>query len=85
MPQYKFSIRFGDQLPSPLKAVELADESKAWAAGKQVVDVVVAWLDGNKQLATATLIVTDAWGSLVCELPFANNLVSAFGSLSGSH
>ena len=71
MPRFQFSIQYDDQLPSPLKTVELADESRAWAAGKQVVDVVVARLDGNKQLATATLIVTDAWGLLVCELPFS--------------
>ena len=71
MPRYQFSIQYDDQLPSPLRTVELADECRAWAAGKQVIDVVLARLDGNKQLATATLIVTDAQGSLVCELPFS--------------
>jgi len=73
MPRYQFSIQYDDQLPSPLKTVELADEGRAWAAGRQVIDVVLARLDGNKQLTVATLIVTDAWGSLVCELPFSGD------------
>jgi len=56
MPHYQFSIQFRDQPPSPLKAVELADESKARTTGKQVVELLVARLEGNPQLASATLI-----------------------------
>ena len=85
MPRYQFSIQYDDRLPSPLKTVELADESRAWAAGKQVVDHVVARLDGNKQLAMATLIVTDVRGSLVCALPFSADFGPALGSFRAPH
>ena len=77
MPHYQFSIQFRDQPPSPLKAVELVDESKAWATGKQVVKLLVARLEGNPQLPSATLVVTDAWGSLVCALPFSDAIQSS--------
>ena len=85
MPHYQFSIQFRDQPPSPLKAVELVDESKAWAAGKQVVELLVARLEGNPQLPLATLIVTDAWGSLVCELPFSDAAQPALKALGMLH
>jgi hypothetical protein len=85
MPHYQFSIQFRDQPPSPLKAVELADESKAWATGKQVVELLVARLEGNPQLPSATLIVTDAWGLLVCELPFSDAAQPALRALGMLH
>ncbi|GJE46945.1 hypothetical protein [Methylobacterium soli] len=81
MPRYQFSIKFGHQSPSHLKTVELRDESRALAAGKRVADVVAVRLQGNKQLANATLIVSDAGGLVVCEFPFSGDLASALKSL----
>jgi hypothetical protein len=69
----------------PLKAVELVDESKAWSTGKQVVELLVARLEGNPQLASAALIVTDAWGSLVCELPFSDAAQPGLKALGALH
>jgi hypothetical protein len=77
MPHLQFSIQFRDQPASPLKAVELVDEGKAWTTGKQVIELLVARLEGNPQLGSATLIVTDAWGSLVCALPFSDAIQSS--------
>jgi hypothetical protein len=85
MPRYQFSIQFGDQLSSPFKTVELADRGKACAAGKQVVEAVLTRLKGNAQLAIATLIVTDTWGSLICELPFSDDFELTLGSLNLPH
>ena len=85
MPRYQFSIQFGDELPSLFKTVELSDQGKAFDAGKQVVAAVMARLEGNAQLATATLIVTDAWAAPVCALPFSSEFRPAMASLSVRH
>ena len=45
----------------------------------------MARLEGNAQLATATLIVTDAWGAPVCALPFSSEFRPAMASLSVRH
>ncbi|KAB1074426.1 hypothetical protein [Methylobacterium planeticum] len=77
MAQYQFSVRFGDGAVKPIRSVVLADDGGAWTTGRQVVGLLNARLEGNAQLASATLLVTDARGVLIWELPFSEACLCA--------
>jgi hypothetical protein len=59
--------------------------STSSASGLEVVELLIARRKGNPQLYSATLIVTDPWGALVCQLPFSAAIQSAFRVLGVLH
>jgi len=76
MPRYFFNTRIGDDfIPDP-EGEELRDPDHAWEVARAMIEDVLRDLQGEPNLLSASLEVTDERGEVVLAFPFSETLIA---------
>ena len=70
MPRYFFNTRIGDELITDPEGEELRNPDRAWEVARAMSRELLA-IEGAENLARAVIEVTDDFGDIVLEFPFA--------------
>ncbi len=76
MPRYFFNTRIGDDLIRDPEGEELRDPDHAWEVARAMIEDVLRDLQGEPNLLSASLEVTDERGEVVLAFPFSEALIA---------